>query len=168
MSEVVSRLFRHPESAHKALTELKAKGFKTNEIGLLLHPGADADKLAALIDAPHKVAVNLDLNGGAIAAGELAGVVQKSGCSAPEAKAALTAALQTTEEAYDYFAFGVSLGGVLVSVHAKDKLAQAQQILKSAEAAPAETHASPGFALAGRMTATHPIDAPMSGDFRKY
>lgn len=169
MSEVISRLFRHPQSAYKALSELKAQGYKTNEIGLLLRPGADADKLTALINAPHTAKATLSTNSNAVAAGALAGAVQKTGASSQDLKAALIEALQIGAEAYDYYEFGVSVGGILVSVHAKDKLSQARQILKSADVPPqAQATASPGFAHAGRMAATHPIDASMSGDFRKY
>ena len=77
-------------------------------------------------------------------------------------------------QAADYYQIGLSLGGTIVKVAADE--AQAEEINKLLLAIgfdelrerPAQWSTSPGFVLAERMSATNPIDAQMSGDFRKY
>ena len=75
------------------------------------------------------------------------------------------------EATVKYYQFGVALGGVLVGVKADEsKAADVRKIMRAAESAPerAKVLSSPAFQQASRMSATNPIDAPMSGDFRKY
>lgn len=75
------------------------------------------------------------------------------------------------EATVKYYQFGVALGGILVGVKAEDsKAAEVRKVMRSAESAPErdKVASSPAFKQASRMSATNPIDAPMSGDFRKY
>lgn len=128
MSKVVTKLFREPSVAEKAVSELKAQGYGQDEIGVMV--------------------------------GEL--------------KADLASSWGIPEETIRYYEFSVSLGGTLVSVQTEeDRAAEARDILRSAATEAIGERAlmwsnSPGFAAAGRMSATDPIDAPMSGDFRLY
>ncbi|MFC1905884.1 hypothetical protein ACFLWJ_00180 [Chloroflexota bacterium] len=75
------------------------------------------------------------------------------------------------EETVKYYQFGVALGGILVGVKADEaKASEVRKIMRSAESSPEREKiaSSPAFKQASRMSATNPIDAPMSGDFRKY
>ena len=75
------------------------------------------------------------------------------------------------EETVKYYQFGVALGGILVGVKADEaKASEARKIMRSAESSPEreKVASSPAFKQASRMSATNPIDAPMSGDFRMY
>lgn len=142
MAKAVVKLFRDPLKAERAAEELKAKGFKGDEIGILV---CDKEKAKILGTEPTE-----------------------------EIGAALTNLLHLPEETLRYYEFGVSVGGVLISVHTDEaRLALAQETLRSAEVlfTPARGGmwaSSPGFASAGRMTETDPIDARMTGDFRRY
>lgn len=138
----ISKLFRDVEVAEKAAKELKSKGFKATEIKVLVQ-----DK----------------------------GKAQRLGTEATEdIKAALTSVSDLPEETRSYYEFAVSIGGVLINVDADEtRLAQAREILRGAdlEVAPAKGQmwaSSPAFPVAGRMTETNPIDAKMTGDFRRY
>jgi len=141
MSEAVVKLFRDHFSAARATEELKSKGFKAEEIGILVRDGEKAKKLGTKVTK------------------EIGAVLTK---------------LNLPEDSIRYYEFGASVGGVLISVQTDEaRLPQARQILRGADlgAAPAseEMWAScPAFPAAGRMTATDPIDAKMTGDFRKY
>jgi hypothetical protein len=137
----VVKLFRDPLSAAKATEELKSKGFKAEEIGILVSDVEKAKKLGTK-------------------------VTDKIGT-------ALTK-LDLPEDTIRYYEFGASVGGVLISVEADEsRLSKAQEILREAaiKDAPKKGEmwaSSPAFPAAGRMTATDPIDAKMTGDFRKY
>jgi hypothetical protein len=104
--------------------------------------------------------------------GTIATALAKAGSE--ETMPTLTSFLGISEEVAKYYDFGISLGGALISVHADEaRLPQAQEILRAADvlAAPPTGEmwaTSPGFALAERMTETDPLDAKMTGDFRKY
>jgi len=142
MAKVVSKLFRDALGAEKAAEELKSKGFKTEEIAILVR---DKEK------------------------------AQRLGTEATEdLGAALTSLSDLPEETLRYYEFAVSVGGVLISVHADEaRLPQAREILRGVdlEVAPARGEmwaSSPAFPAAGRMTETDPIDAKMTGDFRRY
>ena len=168
MAKTAVKFLRDPVNAEKAAEELKAKGFKGNEIGVLLRDKEKAAKLAIAETAE----VMLPEAGATLAVGAIATALANIGSE--EAMAKLTSFLGISEEAAKYFDFGISAGGVLISVHADEaRLPQAQEILRAADvlaaAASCETGTtSPGFALAGRMTETDPLDAKMTGDFRKY
>ena len=161
MPKVQTKLFRKPEEAKKAIHELKAKGFKAEEIGIVtsgrgkkemgdsLKPEADVNSIAAMGHATSLAKAGSDL---AKALGEFWGV---------------------PEDTVSYYQRAVSLGGVVVSVHADDAQAEkAHEILRAATAHARKKmplqEISPGFLKASRMSSTNPIDAPMSGDFRRY
>ena len=170
MAKVAVKLFKDPLSAEKAAAELEAKGFKTGEIGILVRDQARAAKFASGKTAE----VTLPQAGITLALGAMADALAKTGASAEEAVAALADLLGLSQEAVKYYEFGLTAGGVLISVHTdKARLPQAQEILRSADALVAAAKgemwgSSPGFASAGRMTETNPIDAKMTGDFRRY
>jgi hypothetical protein len=166
MPNTAAKLFRDQHSAEKAAEELAAKGFKQEEIGILL---SDRQKAAGFAFKPKEVTLP---QGTAQALGTLATALAKA--SAEETTATLSDLLGLPEETIDYYQFGVSVGGILISVHSDEaRLPQAQQILREAGAAltPARGEmwaSSPGFASASRMSETDPLDAKMTGDFRRY
>ena len=168
VAKAAVKLFGDPLNAEKAAEELKAKGFKGDEIGILVR---NKEKTAKLVPT-ETTEVTLPETGATSAMGVMATALAKVGSE--EAMATLTNSLGISEEAAKYFDFGISVGGVLISVHADEaRLPQAQEILRAADVlvAPATGEmwaTSPGFALAERMTETDPLDAKMTGDFRKY
>ena len=172
MAKPVAKLFRDAPSAQRALGQLLSQGYKAEEIGLLARDKEDVGGLSA--QAATTARATFPQAGDAIATGPIASALGEAGPKAAgdALAAALTKVLGISQEAYDYYTFGISVGGVLVSVHTgEDRLSGARRILRSAEAVPPREEAganSPGFALAARMTATNPIDAKMSGDFRRY
>lgn len=141
MAKAVVKLFRDPLTAARAAEELKSRGFKAEEIGILVRDGEKAKKL---------------------------------GTKATEEIGAALTNLDFPEETIRYYEFGASVGGILISVQADEaRLPQAREILRGADlgVAPAKGEmwaSSPAFPAAGRMTETDPIDAKMTGDFRKY
>ncbi|MDY6892461.1 MAG: hypothetical protein SVO26_01935 [Chloroflexota bacterium] len=139
MSTVVTKLFRDPEEAKIALGELKTKGYKPEEIGVL----SSAERAKEMGD---------DV---------------KSTSDAQ--KLAEMGVPQTT---VDYYQYAIESGGIVVSVQTDEgRKSQVQELLRTVPMCGCETRicgASPGFKVAGRMSATNPVDAPMSGDFRRY
>ena len=137
----VVKLFRDPLSAARATEELKSKGFKAEEIDILV---SDVDK------------------------------AKKLGAKATDKIGAALTKLDLPEDTVRYYEFVASVGGVLISVQADEsRLPQAQEILREAviKDAPKKGEmwaSSPAFPAAERMTATDPIDAKMTGDFRRY
>jgi hypothetical protein len=172
MAKPVAKLFRDAPSAQRALGQLISQGYKAEEIGLLAREKEDVSCLSTQAASTARAA--LPQTGDTIATGPIANALSEAGPKAAgdELATALTKVLGISQEAYDYYTFGISVGGVLVSVHTgEDRLSPARGILRSAESVPPREEAganSPGFALAARMTATNPIDAKMSGDFRRY
>ena len=168
MAKATVKLFRDPLNAERAVEELTAKGFKGDGISVLVRDKEKATKLALTETAE----VILPETGATLAMGAIANALAKAGSE--EAMPTLTSFLGISEEAAKYYDFGISVGSVLISVHADEaRLPQAQEILRTADVlvAPARAEmwaASPGFASAGRMTETDPLDAKMTGDFRKY
>jgi len=160
MPKVQTKLFRRPEDAKKAISELKAKGFKAEEIGIVtsgkgkkemgdVKPVADVGPVTAMGHAASLSQAGSDL-----------------------AKA-LSEFWSVPEDTVNYYQRAVSLGGIVVSVHADDAHAEkAHEVLRAAAAHPRKKmplqEISPGFLKASRMSSTNPIDAPMSGDFRRY
>ncbi|MDD5094706.1 MAG: hypothetical protein PHV74_10060 [Dehalococcoidia bacterium] len=77
-------------------------------------------------------------------------------------------------QALDYYKIGTAAGGKLVAVNVDDaKVDEVNKLLLAIgfdppSAKPDQRSASPGFFRARRMSATNPIDAQMTGDFRKY
>ncbi|MDP2952313.1 MAG: hypothetical protein Q8O76_03240, partial [Chloroflexota bacterium] len=147
------KLFQDPLAAEKASHELKAHGFKDEEIGTL-RGGQDGG-------------LSLPGVGSVKAQGPVAAALADAGGDPGLALAKLWGLPQ---DALAYYEVGLSLGGVVVSVHAPDKrLQKARTILRSAEhSSPVEQQRTPGFLKAGRMSGTNPIDAQMTGDFRRY
>lgn len=121
MIKTVTKLYRVPEDAQKALNELAGQGYQAGEINI--------EQQKALLDI-----WGLD------------------------------------EDTINYYQWGVSLGGILVGVQTKeDDVSKVRRILRNAESKTDNTIcSSPAFKVADRMSATNPIDASMSGDFRKY
>jgi hypothetical protein len=160
MPKVQTKLFRRPEDAKKAISELKAKGFKAEEIGIVtsgkgkkemgdVKPVADVGPVTAMGHATSLSHAGSDL---AKALGEFWSV---------------------PEDTVNYYQRAVCLGGIVVSVHADEAHAEkAHEVLRTATAHPRKKsplqEISPGFLKASRMSCTNPIDAPMSGDFRRY
>jgi len=142
MAKAVSKLFRDTLSAEKAAKQLKSKGFKAEEIAIVVRDEEKARRLGTK--------------------------------ATDDIRAALASLSDLPEETISYYEFAVSIGGVVISVHADERrLAQAHQILRAVdiEVAPARGQmwaSSPAFPVAGRMTETNPIDAKMTGDFRRY
>ena len=93
---------------------------------------------------------------------------------ATELATALAELWDIPEETLSYYQSSLSLGGILVSVYAEEaRLEGARQLLRKAGVRPLAERSpmwasSPGFTTASKMSETNPIDAPMSGDFRKY
>lgn len=139
MPKVATKLFREPGEAKTAISELKAAGFKASEIRLIT-----SAKRAKELDADVKPVTD---------AGELTD-------------------LGIPEETVDYYQYAISSGGIVISVHAEeDRVARAQELLRTLPICSCDDSmysTSPGFNAASRMSATNPIDAPMSGDFRRY
>jgi len=162
MPKVVTKLFRELDRAEKALSELKAKGYQAKDIGVV----AGQDKAVASGVSPVAKASLADA-GAVILAGAVAGVAKEK-----DPGAALAALWGVSEDALSYYKFGVFLGGVVISVHAEEKkVEKAREILRAVETEGEHCLVwtpSPGFLQAGRMSATDPVDAKMTGDFRKY
>ncbi len=163
MAKILAKLFRDPRDAAAATEQLKKKGFTEHEIGTLAGPSVHHD---------HKIAFpGMEV----VANGSLKTPISEAAAKPekPALDAALSQALGIAEDAAGYFAFGISIGGVLVSVNAPDDKAQAAREILRLATPPSKgvlntSDRSPGFVQAGRMNATDPVDAPMSGDFRKY
>ncbi|MFO8009836.1 MAG: hypothetical protein R6U89_03380 [Dehalococcoidia bacterium] len=124
MAKAVTKLFKRPEDAETAVSELKSRGYE-----------------AKVID-----------QGGE---NELEG-------------------LDLPEQALNYYKIGLAVGGKIVRVDADEQKAEeVNKVLISAgfeelTERPAQWASSPGFTRAPRMAGTNPIDAAMTGDFRKY
>lgn len=79
-----------------------------------------------------------------------------------------------SEQALGYYQIGVGIGGKIIKIKVEDSQAdEVNELLssigfKELSERPAQWFNSPGFAKAEKMTSTNPIDAQMTGDFRKY
>lgn len=79
-----------------------------------------------------------------------------------------------SKQALDYYKMGLAIGGKVVKASADEsKLGEVNQVLLATGHdrlvhRPAQWATSPGFASAVKMSATNPIDAKMTGDFRVY
>lgn len=167
MPKAVTKLFREPQQAERAIAGLKAAGYRGEEVSILIREGEDSKKFAPEL-APVAKGVSLPRVGPLIAKGAIAAAI--SGGS--DLEPLLSELWDVSEETVNYYRTGLSLGGIVVSVHsAEPRLDQARQLLREAGLTPATSPGktnSPGFAIASKMSATNPVDAPMSGDFRKY
>lgn len=139
MAKAVTKLFRDLGEAKTAIGELKAKGYKAEEVVVV----ASAQRSK-----------------------EIGGDVK------PVSDPAKLAAMGVPEATVDYYGYVVPAGGIVVGVQADEsRLAQAQEILRGVESCACGERScdtSPGFDAAGRMSATNPLDATMSGDFRRF
>ena len=167
MAKTIARLFRDPESAQKAIGELLAKGYKQEEIGLLMRL-RDGRRLLSLVGSG-ATEINLPKVGQVTALGALARSLSQE---KEDAGKALAQVIGASPETYGYYEFGLSTGGVLVTVHGEEAhLTLALRLLRSAslDVLPIGKKApNPGFNKADRMAATDPLDAKMTGDFRRY
>lgn len=139
MPKAATKLFREPQEAKQAIGDLKAKGFKDDEIVVLAN-AERAKELGADIKAatdPSKLAQ-----------------------------------IGVPEDTISYYQYSIPSGSIVVGVQADEsRSAQAQEVLRAVPVCSLGDRirgTSPGFQKAGRMTATDPMDAPMSGDFRRY
>jgi len=139
MAKAVTKLFRDLGEAKTAVDGLKAKGYKPEEVVVV----ASAERSK-----------------------ELGGDVK------PVSDPDKLQAMGVPEATVDYYKYVVPAGGIVIGVQAEEsRLAEAQEILRGVEACECGERAcdtSPGFGAAGRMSATNPLDATMSGDFRKF
>lgn len=159
MGKAAVKLYRDPEVAKRALQELLRQGYSLEEIGLISGP-LNSSRIDEL-----KGGVSVPLPQGTVVA---AGAVAK-GVKDDNASQALREALDIPGDTFGYYEFGLATGGVVVSVHAsEDRLERAQGILRGVAGLGVEKAPSPGFDRAARMTASDPVDAKMTGDFRRY
>lgn len=169
MAKSIVKLFKDPASAGKATKELLSRGYSKDEIGLLL---TDKSKMKAIVGSNGIPMAEVELPGvgPTVALGPIATTLAQ----AKDTVTTLQQALGISPELYLYFEFGLSLGGIMVSVHTQEeRQAEARQILREAEAdkdksRPAIWSQSPGFSQSQRMVETNPVDAKLSGDFRRY
>ncbi len=139
MAKVAAKLFREPGEAKEAISGLKAKGFKEEEI-------------VVVTSAERAKDLGTDIK--------------------PASDVSKLTEMGVPEETVNYYQFGIASGGIVVSVQADEgRVAQAQELLRAVPICSGEDRVqgtSPGFQAGSRMSATNPIDAPMSGDFRRY
>ena len=79
-----------------------------------------------------------------------------------------------SEQVINYYKDGLCIGGKIVKASVDDtKVDEVNKILLATgfdklTERPAQWATSPGFTQAAKMSATNPIDAVMTGDFRTY
>jgi len=138
MANVATKLFREPGEAKQAVEELKAKGFKAEEIVVVAGSGR---------------------------AGSL-------GDLKPVSDTAKLTEMGVPEATVNYYQYSLDTGGIVVGVQVDDARAgKAQEALRAIPVCSCGDRicdVSPGFIKASRMSATNPLDAEMSGDFRRY
>ena len=154
MSKAIVKLFRDPGHAARAVADLLAKGFKSEEIGILVKAEVGLELAGKLGKDPARR--QLAGVGAMIALGPLA-----------QDEEAPLKAIELPDDVLGYYEMGLRLGGVLLSVHSQKREGEARRLLLRAEVTPGEK-AEGGFPRAERMTATDPVDARMTGDFRRY
>ncbi len=173
MAKILVKLFRDPALAEQATKELRARGYTGAEIGLLLK---DKARVQSIVRGNGFAVTEVEIPGigPTVALGPIATTLSQTVGDAGAKVAALREGLGISEEIYPYYEFGLSLGGVMVSVHADgQRLAEARQVLRVADAGADKTRSatwshSPGFSHADRTVETNPVDAKLSGDFRRY
>jgi hypothetical protein len=139
MANVATKLFREHREATAAIDELKSKGYKADEI--LVFASTERSK-------------------------DLGGDIK------PVDDVTKLTAMGVPEVTVSYYQYIISSGAIVVGVQADEsRVAQAQEVLRGVAVCTCDEKtcdSSPGFLAAGRMTATNPMDASMSGEFRKY
>lgn len=161
MGKAVVKLYRDLPRARKAVQQLLSSGFAPQEVSLV----AGSKELGQIAEVGGVPTTQGTMSGVAVAVcGPLA--QELKGGSVEQA---LQEALGVAEDGMGYYQFGVITGGVVVAVTGDEKkLAGARNALREAETMVAEKAHSPGFEQAPRMTGTNPVDAKMTGDFRRY
>ncbi|MEK7281201.1 MAG: hypothetical protein AAB037_02465 [Chloroflexota bacterium] len=158
MIKAIAKLYRDQRNAEMAVDELRKQGFDGQEVGLLFKKGSQGLK----VPTKHKT-LSLPQIGECTAWGPLSQI------NPEEPAKSLAQLLDMDEDTVVYYSFGLALGAVLVTIHAEEpRVAHAIRILKAAEGLVVGETASPAFALASYMTNTNPVDAKMTGDFRRY
>ena len=120
----ISKLFKKPEDAEKAVADLKSMGCNVS----VIEKGSE-------------------------------GELESMGLS---------------EQALEIYKMGIFIGGKVVRTDVDDtKVAEVNKTLletgfEELTARPTQWANSPGFVGAEKMSSTNPLDAQMSGDFRKY
>lgn len=170
MAKVAVKLFRNPQEAAEALGELRTKGYRNEEIGVLSGERVDLSRLTQ--NGQQARGVDIPGTGKVNALGPLAGALASQGNDNPTL--VLAKAMAIPEDALGYYQLAISLGGVLVSIHGEEaRVGQAREIFRAMSSQALRERVvpgsqSPGFSTAGRMTETDPTDAKFSGDFRRY
>jgi hypothetical protein len=167
MSKLVSRLYRDPADASAAVHHLISSGYKSNDVGVIARSERTARSvLGEKVDKTVVHAVDEILVAtGFVAPALTNGMGQTGGLAA-----ALAQVLGVRDEAAEYFEFGLGLDGVVVVVQTEEsKVTEVHAILGESAANPRPVGVSgSGFEKSARMSATNPVDATMTGDFRKY
>lgn len=159
MGKATVKLYRDPEAAIKAIKALRQQGYSLEEIGLIAAP------VNTTLIEELKGGVSLTSPQGAMVA---AGAAAKA-INSQDPEQGLREALDIPADIFGYYRFGVAMGGVLVSVQAsEERLGRAAGILRQAAGLGVEKTTCPGFDRAARMTESDPVDAKMTGDFRRY
>lgn len=139
MAKVATKLFREPKEAIEAVSVLKGKGYKE-------------DAIVVITSAERAKTLATDVK--------------------PISDMGKLTEMGVPEDTVNYYQYPVEIGGILVAVQGDEGgVAQAQELLRGVVACPSEDRShgtSPGFLQASRMSATNPLDAQMSGDFRRY
>ena len=167
MNKLVSRLYRDPADASEAVHHLISSGYKGHDVGVLARTeGTARSVLGEKVDKVSFHAVGDHM----VAAGFLIPALTREPGHAGKFSVVLAQALGIGAEVAEYFEFGLGVNGVLVVVQADEsQVTEAHAILGQSAAAPKKVGvASPGFDKASRMSGTNPVDATMTGDFRKY
>ena len=154
MPNVIVKLFRDPRHAARAVADLLAKGFKAEEIGML--GKAEVGLEVAMKAGKDPSRWQLSGVGEVVAVGPLA-----------QDEQAPLKVLGLPVDVMGYYEMGLKVGGVLLTVHGVRKEEEARRLLHQAEVEPGEKTGG-GFPKAERMTASDPVDAKMTGDFRRY
>lgn len=139
MAKVATKLFREPKEAIEAVSVLKGKGYKE-------------DAIVVITSAERAKTLATDVK--------------------PISDMGKLTEMGVPEDTVNYYQYPVEIGGILVVVQGDEGgVAQAQELLRGVVACSSEDSShgtSPGFLQASRMSATNPLDAQMSGDFRRY
>ena len=139
MSTIATKLFREPKEAKQAVSDLKAKGYKDDDIVVLASEARSKDLGADIKTIPD------------------AGKLSDMGAN---------------EDLVNYYQSSVPMGSIVVGIKTDEsKIDEAKALLRAVPVCSLGDriiNTSPGFHQASRMSATNPIDAPMSGDFRRY
>lgn len=162
----VSKLYRNPAQARQVVDRLLLAGFKAEYISVL---GAEEESVKEALEpiaGSNTDGVECSKGGRFHAAGGLGKMLSGHSSLSPS----LAEVLRVSAELSDYYEFGISSGGVLVAINAAGpELDKARAILRQRDGKPEKAGVqSPGFREAGRMSGTNPVDATMTGDFRKY